>query len=112
MDKADDTRPVQCDEFSSAHDSKTTSKKSFVRGYLVHTEGSDIEGISNEGAGKDIGGGVCHLRIEFSDRDLGHRAAYTAARIANSREKPTSCVYQSRMALSAARIVSECITSC
>ena len=76
MDKADDTRPVQGDQFSSAHDSKTTSKKGFVHGYLVHTKGSDIERVSNESAGKDIGCVVRHLRIEFSDGDLGHRAAY------------------------------------
>ncbi len=84
MDKADDTRPVQGDQFSAAHDSKTTSKKSFVHGYLVHTKGSDIERVSNESAGKDIGCVVRHLRIEFSDGDLGHRAAYTTARICGS----------------------------
>src|SRR5258708_19695750 len=84
MDKADDTRPVQGDQFSAAHDSKTTSKKSFVHGYLVHTKGSDIERVSNESAGKDIGCVVRHLRIEISDGDLGHRAAYTTARICGS----------------------------
>jgi len=77
MDKADDPRTVQGNQFSSAHDSKTTSKKGLVHGYLVHTKDSNIERVSNESAGEHFGCIVRHLRVEFSDGDLGHRAAYS-----------------------------------
>ena len=76
MDKADDMRPVQGNQFSSAHDAKTTSEKGLVHGYLVHTKSRDIQRVHDKGAGENIGCVVGHLGAEFSDGDLGHRAAY------------------------------------
>ena len=87
MDKANETRLDHGYQFSSAHDPKTTSKEGPVRGYLVSTKGGDIERISNESAGQYVGCVVRHFRIEFFDGDLGHGAAYTPERIADSKGK-------------------------